>query len=221
MHLKGFKKLKEIFEFEEEEKKVYVRGDICNIEPNIIGVIIQNDMGNKHSPTVIVVPITDNKYTYVKIETTIGELHVDLSNMYTVDKSRIIKKIGSVIQKSLVYITNRLKKEIETINTSLEVFMVKIINNIGSEQGGERPMLLITTEHGAYGIPMTTQVKNNLPTHVHMNRNSTIFKNSILLFEQIKNLSEITIEKYCGKIPFSEEIKNALEISIGLKYNYN
>lgn len=91
------------------------RGDIVlvNLDP-VVGseqgktgpaLIIQNDIGNKFSPTTIIAPITSKIFsrefpTNVKVSATISGLEFDstvlLNQIRTIDKKRIIKKSGAV-----------------------------------------------------------------------------------------------------------------------------
>ncbi len=68
-------------------------------------LIIQNDFGNKTSPVTIVASITSRKYfkeypTNVEIKKEDSGLRIDstilLNQIRTIDKTRIIKKIGSL-----------------------------------------------------------------------------------------------------------------------------
>lgn len=66
-------------------------------------IIIQNDFGNKYSPTTIIAPVTSRKYnkefsTNVKISKIDSKLNEDstilLNQITTIDKSRITRKIS-------------------------------------------------------------------------------------------------------------------------------
>ena len=68
-------------------------------------LVIQNDNGNKFSPTTIIAPITSKKFTKeFPTNVTIPEEESKLNNestvllnqVRTIDKSRIIKKISSL-----------------------------------------------------------------------------------------------------------------------------
>ncbi|KXA88526.1 hypothetical protein AKJ40_03475 [candidate division MSBL1 archaeon SCGC-AAA259M10] len=68
-------------------------------------VVIQNDVGNKHSPTTIVAPLTSSyrKVYPVNIEVESGENGLErdsiilLNQIVTVDiKSRVLKKLGKL-----------------------------------------------------------------------------------------------------------------------------
>ena len=83
-------------------------------------IIIQNDIGNQHSPTVIVTAVTSHFHkkralpTHVPIENEVLEKQslALLEQIRTIDKSRLIEKLGRV--------TDRNMEEIEqAINISL------------------------------------------------------------------------------------------------------
>ena len=68
-------------------------------------VILQNDVGNRHSPTVIAAAITGQKGkpslpTHVSLGASVPGLHRDsiilLEQLRTIDKSRLKDKIGSL-----------------------------------------------------------------------------------------------------------------------------
>lgn len=93
--------------------KMIKRGEILlvNLEP-VVGaeqgrkrpvIVIQNDFGNKTSPTTIIAPITSKMYTKefptnVEITKEESNLKIDstilLNQIRAIDKSRIIKKLG-------------------------------------------------------------------------------------------------------------------------------
>ncbi len=82
-------------------------------------LIIQNDVGNKYSPTVIVAAITgkDKKYlpTHITIKTqALPDVStVLLEQIRTVDKSRLIKKLGKIQKDDMYRITDGLRKSID------------------------------------------------------------------------------------------------------------
>ncbi len=68
-------------------------------------LVIQNDFGNKYSPVIIVAPITSKKFSkefltnvsILKKESRLPrDSNVLLNQITTIDKSRILKKIGSL-----------------------------------------------------------------------------------------------------------------------------
>lgn len=73
-------------------------------------VIIQNDVGNKFSPTVIAAAITSQQDksrlpTHIKIPSTNGGLTKDstvlLEQIRTIDKKRLKEKMGSIDNESM------------------------------------------------------------------------------------------------------------------------
>jgi mRNA interferase MazF len=104
------------------------RGDIwlVNLDPTIgheikksrPGVIIQNDLGNKYSPIIIIAPITSQHVTTVyPIEVLLTkknsrlkkESKVLLNQIRAIDKRRLIKRIGNVNEEVLENVNEALK----------------------------------------------------------------------------------------------------------------
>ncbi len=101
------------------------RGDIVlvNLEP-VKGseqgrirpaLIIQNDIGNQHSPTTIIAPITSKRYlkkypTNIEMNKEESQLDKDstilLNQIRAIDKSRILKKLSTV--------SNQILKEVDS-----------------------------------------------------------------------------------------------------------
>ena len=106
--------------------KAIKRGDLVylNFDP-IVGseqggprpaVVVQNDMGNKHAPTVIIAPVTSknkksNLTTHVKLTSHILERNsmVLLEQLKTVDKSRIDSYIGTLSDEEMKMIDKALR----------------------------------------------------------------------------------------------------------------
>ena len=108
------------------QEKIY-RGDLffANLNP-VKGseqggkrpvVILQNDVGNKFSPTVIVAAITSrtrkkvNMPTHVPLDNAVLEKdsQVLLEQIRTLDKTRLIKKVGKLTQDEMRAIDNSLE----------------------------------------------------------------------------------------------------------------
>lgn len=107
--------------------KTYLRGEIyyADLEQGIGSeqegyrpvVIIQNDVGNRHSPTVIVAAVTSRKEAKEKLPTHFyaGEKSgldrpsvVMLEQLRTLDKQRLDKYVGRLDQKKLNELDNAL-----------------------------------------------------------------------------------------------------------------
>lgn len=116
-----------IFFMQKGEKKVYQRGDIyyADLSP-VVGseqggvrpvLIIQNNTGNKHSPTVIAAAITSKKSkvalpTHVKIEKEAGlakSSMVLLEQVRTIDKKRLKQYLGRIGKDTMTLINRGLQ----------------------------------------------------------------------------------------------------------------
>ena len=83
-------------------------------------LIIQNNKGNRYSPTTIVVPITSslskrNLPTHVPLSSTIGLERKSIAlieQIRTLDKSRLLKKITRVSDEDLKNIKEAIKKNL-------------------------------------------------------------------------------------------------------------
>ena len=78
---------------------------------------VQNNKGNKYSPTIIVACLTSKVYekhhlpTHYSIPTTVGLKYpsiVMMEQIKVIDKSRIIKYIGSVTPRFMKLLDNRI-----------------------------------------------------------------------------------------------------------------
>ncbi len=118
------------------------RGDIflANLSP-VIGseqsgirpvVIVQNDLGNKYSPTVIALAITSKEKislpTHIPISKYISGLPKNsiilAEQIRTLDKSRLIKKLGTLDYKIMEKVKSALK-----INFSIRGDFANIFKN--------------------------------------------------------------------------------------------
>lgn len=97
---------------------------------------------------------------------------------------------------------------------------------IGSEQGGTRPVLVISNDIGNKHSPtviiaaITSRVltKKKLPTHFYLGEVEGLPANSIILFEQLRTIDKRRLKEYIGMID-SEQIiaaDKSLLISLGL-----
>ncbi len=102
-----------------------------------------------------------------------------------------------------------------------EIYYAELGAGIGSEQNGNRPVVIIQNDIGnKYSptiivAPITTQRKRKLPTHVKL-KNTKLEKNSSALLEQIRTVDKSRIKKYICLLGHYEmkKIDEALRISI-------
>ena len=106
-------------------ERIIKRGDIYYAELNpVIGseqggtrpvLIISNDIGNKHSPTVIIAAITSRVHTKAKLPTHIPVSNYEgldtdsvilLEQIRTIDKSRLRERMGKLDDKAMTRVDN-------------------------------------------------------------------------------------------------------------------
>lgn len=108
-----------------------------------------------------------------------------------------------------------------------DIFYAELNPIIGSEQGGTRPVLVISNNmgnrHGPTVIiaPITsrTHTKAKLPTHTEVTDFEKLDKDSIILLEQIRTIDKQRLKQYMKMMPdnIMARVDKALAISISLK----
>ena len=111
-----------------------------------------------------------------------------------------------------------------------DIYLVDLGKNIGSEQGGCRPVLAIQNNVGNhYGptlivAPITSRFwkKTNQPTHSVLEGVPYLTSPSVVLTEQIITIDKTRVMKYLGKV--SEEqmsnIDKAIMVSLNLGQSF-
>ena len=108
-----------------------------------------------------------------------------------------------------------------------DVFYAELNPVVGSEQGGTRPVLIISNNTGNRHNPtviiaaITSRVhtKAKLPTHTSVKDFEGLDKDSIILLEQIRTIDKQRLKQYMGMMPdnIMARVDKALAISISLK----
>lgn len=108
-----------------------------------------------------------------------------------------------------------------------DIYYAELNPVIGSEQGGTRPVLIISNDIGNRHSPtvivaaITSRVhtKAKLPTHTAVNDFEGLDKDSIILLEQIRTIDKQRLREYWGTLDrrFLDSADKALAISIGLR----
>ena len=108
-----------------------------------------------------------------------------------------------------------------------EIYYVNLEPVVGSEQGGTRPVLIISNNTGNRHSPtviiaaITSRVhtKAKLPTHTSVKDFEGLDKDSIILLEQIRTIDKQRLKQYMGMMPdnIMARVDKALAISISLK----
>ena len=107
-----------------------------------------------------------------------------------------------------------------------EIYIADLDPVVGSEQGGERPVLVIQNNQGNKHSPTVIVLaitsrfhkKRNLPTHVPI-ESGDLSKNSIALAEQVRTIDKSRLIHYVGRA--SKEtmdfVDDALKVSMGVQ----
>lgn len=107
-----------------------------------------------------------------------------------------------------------------------EIYYAELNPVIGSEQGGTRPVLIISNNTGNRYSPTviiaaitSRQTKSKLPTHYDLNGVSGLPADSIVLLEQIRTIDKKRLKERLARLDslIMEAIATPLLISIGVK----
>lgn len=94
----------------------------------------------------------------------------------------------------------------------------------GSEQQGERPVVIIQNDIGNFFsptvivAPVTSKSKKKLPVHVEAECNYYLEKSSIVMLEQIRTIDKRKLKDRIGRLGYWEmkDLNEALKVSVGL-----
>ncbi len=110
-----------------------------------------------------------------------------------------------------------------------EIYSANLDPVVGSEQGGQRPVLIIQNNIGNRYSPtvivlaLTSQIqKARLPTHVFIPCDGHgLEKDSVVLAEQMRTLDKRRLKEKIGvlKPEFMQDVSRAVMISLGLSGN--
>ena len=108
-----------------------------------------------------------------------------------------------------------------------EIFLADLSGGIGSEQVGERPVLIVQNDKGnKYSptvtvLPITSKVHKSkgIPTHVIVRGIPGLEKNSAVMAEQITTIDKGRLKKKIGIMPNALmviQITKAIKIQLGI-----
>lgn len=107
-----------------------------------------------------------------------------------------------------------------------EIYIADLDPVVGSEQGGERPVLIIQNNLGNKHSPTVIVLaitsrfhkKRNLPTHVPI-ESGDLSKNSIALAEQVRTIDKSRLIHYVGRASREtmDFVDDALKVSMGVQ----
>ena len=107
-----------------------------------------------------------------------------------------------------------------------DIYYANMEPNVGSEQGGERPVVVLQNDAGNKHSPtliiatLTSRVdkKRHLPTHVLLDQNPGLKVPSIVQLEQIFTIDKCRVQRFAGRANEKEmdQIEMAIKISLGI-----
>jgi mRNA interferase MazF len=107
-----------------------------------------------------------------------------------------------------------------------QIYYADLSPVVGSEQGGKRPVLIIQNDIGNKYAPTviaavitSRHTKANLPTHIWLNEESGLPKESMVECEQLRTLDKKRLGEFMGTVSkeVMKEIDKGLRISLWLK----
>ena len=107
-----------------------------------------------------------------------------------------------------------------------DIYYAELNPVVGSEQGGIRPVLIISNDIGNSHSPTViiaaitgrTQTKAKLPTHTEVKDVEGLDRNSIILLEQIRTIDKQRLKNHMGTMPdnIMARVDKALAISLAM-----
>lgn len=107
-----------------------------------------------------------------------------------------------------------------------DIYYANMDPSVGSEQGGERPVVVLQNDKGNQHSPtliiatLTSRVdkKRHLPTHVLLDQTPGLKVPSVVQLEQIFTIDKCRLQRFVGQTSAEEmkRIEAALKISLGL-----
>ncbi len=107
-----------------------------------------------------------------------------------------------------------------------DIYYAELNPVVGSEQGGIRPVLIISNDIGNSHSPTViiaaitgrTQTKAKLPTHTEVKDVEGLGRDSIILLEQIRTIDKQRLKNHMGTMPnnIMARVDKALAISLAM-----
>lgn len=107
-----------------------------------------------------------------------------------------------------------------------EIYLADLSPVVGSEQGGQRPVLIVQNDIGNKYSPtviivaITAQItKSKLPTHVELPANENgLNRDSVILCEQVRTIDKKRLLQLIGKLDknYMDQVNEALTVSLEL-----
>lgn len=113
-----------------------------------------------------------------------------------------------------------------------DLYFADLSDGIGSEQKGNRPVVIIQNDVGNRNSPTVivaavsskVDAKAKLPTHYYLGAENGLERPSVILLEQLRTIDKRRLGRYIGRLSKKhiDGVDQALAISLDLVYNvYN
>ena len=106
-----------------------------------------------------------------------------------------------------------------------EIYFADLSPEIGSEQGGIRPVLIVQNDIGNKYSPtiiaaaVTSKLnKSKLPTHIELPKSVGLNKESVVLLEQIRTIDKRRLKDKIGELTptLMQKVNDAILVSFGI-----
>lgn len=107
-----------------------------------------------------------------------------------------------------------------------EIYLIDLSNQVGSEQSGIRPAVIVQNEIGnqysptTIVCPLTSKKKNMSATHVSLTpEDAGVVQDSVVLCEQVRVIDKARIKKKLGEVinlSKIEDINKKILVSFGI-----
>lgn len=109
------------------------------------------------------------------------------------------------------------------------IFYADLGNNIGSEENGTRPVLILQNDIGnkfsptTIVAPISTKKNNKLPTHILIKQFDKVRNNSIIMLEQVRVIDKTRLTGFVDFLNEEQlyEVENALRILFDFSKEYS
>ena len=108
-----------------------------------------------------------------------------------------------------------------------DIYTIKLMDGVGSEQSGRRPILVISNDVGnrhsdtviVAAITSKTERKYVMPTHCRLQAQYGLARVSYILLEQVQTVDKERLDERLGRLNdrVMRKVDKALAISVGLK----
>ena len=218
-------------------------GEGCEQRGRRPAIVVQNDFGNRVSPTTIIVPLTSRKTkavipTHVYIEADkFNGTSVKMDSIALAEQVRVIDKKRIKYYDSLILPESVMLKIDQALEIAVglsekkesRLIWVRLDDGIGCEQTSKNPLPAVIVQNEAGNnfaptyiiVPVVIKKRKMIPTHTLLSKGFiTDNKESVVLAEQIRTIDKVRVcNEYKEKeisMGLMESIKESLKISLGL-----